>query len=271
MASRSDMTLSAPIRRLLARFHRDEGGTSMTEFVIVLPVFLTIFVGIVELNKFEVGASRAQIMAAKQVWVENKKIQQQGNFSFDFTHQAPMIAAADAMGKAGGGMAGTFEMLKDARMLSDGAAGEARGATQAGGMVGLPRPSGNPPGDRLSKMPKTLLDESGSQTVASASGPLFPYQAAAMLSRVPLITNAAFAAGARYGMVQGEYKTSVNTPLGSVQVGNRYDVLVAPVPRSGVVGENLTIGFSRLSAQKDRCLSKLMGLNRKMEYMSKCR
>lgn len=48
----------------------------MTEFVIVLPVFIMIFVGIVQLHRMQKAVNRAHIMANKAMWEQAKKVRE---------------------------------------------------------------------------------------------------------------------------------------------------------------------------------------------------
>jgi len=54
--------------RLLSSFHKNEDGTAMTEFVVVLPIFILMFVGMNELYKTNRQGLRAKITAAKSTW-----------------------------------------------------------------------------------------------------------------------------------------------------------------------------------------------------------
>lgn len=53
---------------ILSRFHRRDAGAVMTEFVIMLPIFVMLFVGIVELNRLQRAANKAHVMANKLMW-----------------------------------------------------------------------------------------------------------------------------------------------------------------------------------------------------------
>lgn len=57
------------IMQAFARPLRDDRGAVMTEFVILLPVFVMLFVGIVELNKLQRLANKVHIKANQMLWV----------------------------------------------------------------------------------------------------------------------------------------------------------------------------------------------------------
>lgn len=64
------------LRRFAHRFHRDRSGTSLTEFVIMLPIFLLIFQGIVKLGQFTRKGSEPPVEAYQKTFgktVEKQK------------------------------------------------------------------------------------------------------------------------------------------------------------------------------------------------------
>lgn len=76
---------------LLRRFHRDRRGTSMTEFVITLPIVLLIFVGIIELTQYGRAATRARIEAHHETFDAIYEVQRtptNGVGVFDVVDQA---------------------------------------------------------------------------------------------------------------------------------------------------------------------------------------
>jgi hypothetical protein len=60
------MTIGSSILR---RLHRDQRGTTLTEFVIILPVFIMVFAGILQLRKVGNVAVDHQVRANEKLWV----------------------------------------------------------------------------------------------------------------------------------------------------------------------------------------------------------
>lgn len=56
------------LQRYLKRLQANEDGVTMTEFVITLPVFIIIFVGIVELTNVQNAANDAHLLAINHMW-----------------------------------------------------------------------------------------------------------------------------------------------------------------------------------------------------------
>jgi hypothetical protein len=78
----------------LRRLHRDEAGTSLTEFVIMLPVFLLIFNGVMILGEFTRKGTEAPIRAYKDTFANVLPFQQDQWFSG--VHMHPASGAFDA-------------------------------------------------------------------------------------------------------------------------------------------------------------------------------
>ena len=70
------MNLSRFLRRALARFHGDEHGATMTEFVAFLPIFVTLFAGLSHLHKLGRVSVETKIQANKLLWTESYELQQ---------------------------------------------------------------------------------------------------------------------------------------------------------------------------------------------------
>ena len=72
----------------------------------------------------------------------------------------------------------------------------------------------------------------------------------------------AMAAGTRYGMAAGSAQRSGSIGRYNYDYENGYDVAVSPAGRSKFLGELVTIGYSRIAAQKDRCIGTIFGLDK---------
>ncbi|MEC9396124.1 MAG: TadE family protein [Myxococcota bacterium] len=52
----------------LGGLHHDEEGTTITEFVLLLPVFITIFAGMLNLSRLQHNSVEAHVSASKMIW-----------------------------------------------------------------------------------------------------------------------------------------------------------------------------------------------------------
>ena len=254
--------------RLLSSFHMNEDGTAMTEFVVVLPIFILMFVGMNELYKTNRQGLRAKITAAKSTWQASMDVANASQFGA-FEHKLNFIAAAQEFNRTtGSGLPYAYSLMRTTGLLSSATRGEADRATNVLGLAGAQRPSGNYPRVSSPTFAKYITDDSSTNSV-SVWGPLNVYQASAVLSN--LGPNQPHAAGIRYGLVKGEFSGSHENPYGTIEMGDEYSMLVPPRPVEGIVGEHITIGFSRLSARKDRCLKNVLKIDYSFSYMRNCR
>lgn len=265
----------ATIGRVFGQLHRDEKGTTITEFVSTLPIFILIFGGMLHLAKLERESFRIKAKAAKATWEASMDVAE-GGIVPNFDHQSPVLAGANSLSILSNqdtSLATFYDMRGRLGLMSSGPRGEMRGSVR---ILSLTKP--NAPS--TSKQPnyttiknqhaRRLLEERNSRSVTTSNG-LSVYSLASTLSRIPLVENPTFSAGMRYGMVEGEHQETVTIGGINYDMGQRYNMMVSPVPSDGLVGENITTGFSRLGAEKESCFNKILGLNRKMNYMKKCR
>lgn len=68
---------------LLRAFHRDEKGTTITEFVVVLPVFVLIFGATLALSRLQHTGIETQITASSQMWTSAIAVQTDTNTIID--------------------------------------------------------------------------------------------------------------------------------------------------------------------------------------------
>lgn len=263
------------VGRAFGRLHRDEHGTTLTEFVATLPIFILIFGGMLHLSALEREGFRTKAKAAKATWEASMDVAQ-GGIVPNFKHQAPVLAGANSlsiMANQEAGLATLYDMRGRLGLLSSGPRGEMRGSVQILGLTkpSVPSSSKQPDYTKIKNQhARRLLEERNSRSLSTSNG-LSAYALASALSRIPLIENPTFSAGMRYGMVEGEYQETVTIGGVNYDMGQRYNMMVSPVPADGLIGENITTGFSRLGAEKESCFNKILGLNRKMNYMKKCR
>ncbi len=266
-------------RRMFAWLHRAEQGTAMTEFVMTLPVFLMLFTGIVALAKLVRGGVEVKIEAATDTWASAQSV---FNETFDYDNQFPQIAAVDAMGNIdmGGGsgtgldMAPTAAQMKNVGLLSGATNGEAdRSQFIMNFQSSVDAPS-TVPGDGIgSDYPADIADDSDIfSSLPMPTGPFAAFAGATAVSYFgPFQT---WAAGIRYGMVQEKEDITVEAAGREWDLGAKYDVLVSPKPVAGVpgmslggfVGDYMPVGFSRVAAEQDDCLSSVLEITKDENY-----
>lgn len=82
------------VQAFLRKLHRNESGTTLTEFVIMLPVFLLVFNGVMILGQFTRKGTEAPILAYKDTFQKVIPFQKQTWFSG--MHMHPVSGAIDA-------------------------------------------------------------------------------------------------------------------------------------------------------------------------------
>ncbi len=87
------MTTKRTLARIFRRLDRDEKGSALTEFVIGLPVYIILFIGILNLHQLEHGAVLVKAQAHSDMW--EKAIEMQTQLMPDWDMQ-PAIGAGRA-------------------------------------------------------------------------------------------------------------------------------------------------------------------------------
>ncbi len=85
----------------LSRLHRDEQGATITEFVIVLPVFVLIFSFTLALSRMQHTGIQVQIEASKAMWTEAIEIQTDTDPMPDTTYTSAQAGGQNAEIKLG--------------------------------------------------------------------------------------------------------------------------------------------------------------------------
>lgn len=85
-------------RGWLRRFHKNERGTTMTEFLITLPIFILIFIGMVRLGQFQLESSKIWAIAYQDTWSKALPISEQQTVPVDSSqlHANPARAGSAA-------------------------------------------------------------------------------------------------------------------------------------------------------------------------------
>ncbi len=236
---------------------RNESGSAMTEFVICLPVFVLIFVGINNLTKLQKEGIATKIRGTQAVWREAIPVQK----GYDIKHMQPTIAGA--LETAGIWGQTSTNYLADGYQTA-GAAGLALGGTvgEAYGMtviidifadLGVPvLQQTAPPVVLGSQFAGDLVDDGLFKPTPPGSGPL------AILNVILSVAGVkqAVGAGIRYGMAEGSANGGVTIMGKHFGMEAGYDVLVAPKPTD----ELWTVAVVRLTMESHKHYSGMLGI-----------
>lgn len=254
------------IRALMNRIasFRAEDGAVMAEFVILLPVFVIIFVGIVNLTKLEVGGNRVKYVAATQMWDNAMAIHDNDLPSMPPTeHALPQLAALDALSAISNHPSDQGDMianLQNGGLMVGGSRLEAE-------FSGIWTGGGSTAYDVGSDFAEDMIkDTTINPLPPSGKAAFMAFNVAVPYSLVG--TRQASAIGSRYGLVVGESSRSVTAgTYGTVSMGATYDVLVSPTSVGGsFINELIIVGFSRLAAEQSPCLKSVLEISNDGDY-----
>ena len=242
----------------------------MTEFAIVLPVFILIWLGGMHLTQLERVTMRAKIEATIDTWHNAMKVADGGLIPAD-RYGNPVSAAADAtqLINQTPRQNGDYSALSHNLGLSSGATqSEAQYSTMAASMVGQ-SPSGTVPGGGLSRYSRDMLDDSRPNMLSSKSNKIGRFNYVVPVSAGALGYNQVPALGLRYGMVMGQGTQSGNIAGINYSIRQVYDVGNSPVSSAE---DMMVVGFSRMMAEDDSCLKNILKFKRSSSgYRSNCR
>lgn len=241
----------------LVRLARCESGTTMTEFLILVPVFIIMFVGVLNLTKMNRSGVEVKMVAARNMW------------EAAIGKQTSLYPVPNMFNHAGGAVAlgnlGAPNDVPDALavagvtgMMVNGHWGESRAMVlPIDQMVAISSDHQDAhfsaSGVVDQQYALSLVDDKAGNNPKPLPAPpggahWLPWQPAYAVSFTG--SRAAIGGNIIYGNVKGEHTKTVDiNRLGSFELGARYDVLLSPVRRNGVVGEFVSVGFTRLAAQ----------------------
>lgn len=259
------------LTRRFSHFHQDQEGTSMTEFVMCLPVFIIIFIGIQDLAVMNVAGVRVKVQAAKSMWEQTVPPHKKEGFSQlipNVTKSMPMLAGITSVGKVNKNKHSTLRniqaMMKNINLASKGSKGESKSMYRmADGPGGV-----DPWKHAKLTFAKRMTEDDRVRSLPNGSKGLGIFNIARPFSM--LGSRHAIAAGTRYGLVQGQANISGNVSSGySYNAQTTYDVLLSPVSMRGqnpiFIKEIAILGFSRLSAEEDSCLKSVLSITPKID------
>ena len=251
------------------RFDEDQRGTTITEFVITLPIFIVIFVGILQLGTVTAHSVVVDARAYKNTWDAAIPISQQ---RFNAVHMVPAVAGAAAIGQVGPYQHTTTplqeafvtieETLTYGAMALDGTIGESGVRVMTidplfdlFGLEGNVQTSLNANIIGDSGYAADLFDESIDFNVSGGG-------ALAVLNSVISATGTrpAIAAGMRYGTVAGAESDTSNWLGLSVTYGAHFNTLVAPFPQGSAGDERLMTAIARLTMESHDPYAEVLGI-----------
>lgn len=235
-------------RTLVSRLHRAEDGAALTEFTLFLPIWIVVFVGIVNLGAHGLHSTKVQLQAQRDLW--QQAITVTGGFEGD--HMSPLIAAPatsggyfNVAGISGNDQPGNDTAEGTVTLVAMGAFGHYGESTEKSSIPMYPFVPSSVRGkfqpteimgmDDTNRYPHKLLNDTvGDRDIGNSTiGDIIATVIAA--SGLPH----SLGAGIRYGSVFAN-KTETGTLFGgaaSYSAGAHYDVLVAPRALAGVEAE----------------------------------
>lgn len=246
------------LRRLRVA-HDDERGTALTEFTLFLPIWIVVFIGILNLGKIGIDSTVVQAQAQKELWDQAIAVTD----GFEGEHMLPA-------GAAGAGAAKYGELFLDGdnpQQEIDGAEGLTMTASlgvyghygesyQRTVLLESFMQDGIEPKEKPSEVlgydpPRyahTLLNDTLGERSFSGDWTDILAEAVAASGLIPSL-----AAGIRYGSVFAEKSKTTSLLGGAADVtsASHWDVLVAPSPITGDGGTEITFGVAFLAAKLD--------------------
>ncbi len=216
------------------RFHKNQYGTTLTEFLITLPIFIVIFITMVRLGQFELTAGQVWKTAYQDTWAKALPVSESPvvPISSQYMHGNPQLAGSAASAQLGQhsthnkidslkGNIGGLERDTYSGLQSSGHWGESFNRIQPimeyADIVNIH--------GYVSAQPTKVIGNSGySRSIVDDSGGMV--QTANGGSGVA----AAVAAGARYGTVFG--MSEINPTIMGIKIPMyvHFNTLVAPMP-----------------------------------------
>lgn len=249
------------MRNLLRKMH-GESGTALTEFVITLPVFLSIFSFALAFYTKTHELNRIRFRAATQMWENAMQVQRDGT-SMNIDFQQPIISANNANQIVTGSPSFAGDMNQQLIIL--GLATMSSGREMVAGSVQVLGPTTDPNSKTDKKFAETMGEDGLLPPGPPNNNAVYVFFPAALRSVGR--TRHAGIIGTRYGAVEGREE-------GTVTVGGwgpsqsftaTYDVLVSPISYPGAtMDEYHVVGTSRLLADQDPCLKTVLEISTSM-------
>ncbi len=218
----------------LHSFHRNQRGTTLTEFLITLPIFIVIFVSMVRIGQFELTAGQVWKTAYQDTWAKALPLSQPQVVPIESLHKHGNPALAGSAARAQLSQHSTHNKNSSIKGKVSGLENSTYSGLASSGHWGESmervRPSAeylkfDKVGSHLTSQPSTIIGSSAyARGVVDDSGGMI--QAPGGGSGVA----AAVAAGARYGTVFGVSEINPVIMGISIPMYVHFNTLVAPMP-----------------------------------------
>ena len=286
------------MKRLFARkigeLHRDEEGTTITEFVLLLPVFITIFAGMLNLSRLEHNSVEAHVTASKQLWDQALPVQKDDatngftTYSDAQTRSAQNIAnrtdpaknnirsfllnrwnRSGSLGDSNYMIQDIYNTALDASEFDLNQYHELSQSSTAMKRLLQLESEGNSDlrlqlTDNINplvstQMARLVLDDANNSPVANAPSVNKLLDASAQIAGQSG-SRLAIGAGHRYGNVASSVSRDATLAGDDFDLYANYDVLVAPVAYETQTQQLRTIGISRLGMDAHTLYSTILGI-----------
>lgn len=238
--------------KLLRRLDDEEQGTAMTEFVICLPIFIFIFIGIADLYRLHNKTSTMQITAVQQMWSKAMPIQKN---ALNLQYMNAQVGAGvwtSTLSQRGNmsALATVNEAAVPLGMVAGGHFGESFARTKLISPLGINSRVPAPPGT-VKAFGKDVVKEKTAELLVSDH-----LGGQAMLTLGP-------AAGIRYGMVGANQSASVPVNLikKNIQLSVGFDTIVAPYPHRNVLAHGATMLGVQSVIRQQKYVTTIFGIN----------
>ncbi len=239
------------LQSIIKRFHHQQRGAALTEFILFLPIWITVFVGVINLGKLGVETTKVQMIAQSKMWsmaVETTTSGVGSKWGLPFSGGTDAVGVAGELGR---GIGDGYEVIVSGSQLATGHWGESY-------MQTLPITLVTNSVDDLTLKPKDIVDDyeypnsivndSPGSSLVGLSG---SSGIKGILTKLVSGSGAtvSFAAGIRYGMAYGRHTEAVTLLRGtSANPDYHYDVMAAPSP---VENRFQPFAVARLMAELD--------------------
>ncbi|QED27059.1 pilus assembly protein [Microvenator marinus] len=261
----------------LSRFHGDQKGATLAEFVLTLPIFIMCFVGIVQLGLWSEKSVKVWAKAHRITFAQATLVNQS---RFSLQHMQPQAAGAVSLGQLAfgnkplnqsgiqRGLILAAEGTTYGDMALRGHWGESSTRTLPVDLVVQMKPPLEGMRTRNSAdilggsaLSRDLLNDTANFS-GSAGGALGVINQFLSGSG----TRAALAAGQRYGTVIGWSSDSMTVAGRTVSMRAHFNSLVPPFPLTGTEAQFLPMAITRVTMENHRAYSQILGINWSQPY-----
>ncbi len=235
---------------LLKRIHHEQRGAALTEFILFLPIWITAFIGVINLGKLGIESTKVQMIAQSKMWSMAVDTSTSSVTSEWGVPSVGGINAAGVAGDLGRGVGDGFEAIGSGFQAAEGHWGESAAKTLPISLLtnSVDDLTENPE-DIIGKAeyPDSIVNDNAARSVMSMSGGGVKAILTKLVSGSGLTVS--FGAGIRYGMAHGRHSESITLIRGLTATPDyHFDAIAAPSP---VENTFQTFAVARLMAELD--------------------